>query len=84
MTTNKVEVRQSQVSDLDCGSLWTDPDDGEIYILAAVNYREFAAISLSDGNRYRDSRESKVEAVSGLRAHSRGVKIIVEVPNGQS
>jgi hypothetical protein len=85
MMTNKVEVRSVGPGNPECGSLWIDQDNGEIYILAAIGPTDYVAVSLVEGNRFNDPNQSKVFAVQGLRFLGNGVKIIVEVPtNGNS
>lgn len=67
---------------LNQGSLWIDLDTREIYILGMVGMAEWVAICLGDGNRFREPRGSRAGAIEGLKYLGEGLKITVEVSNG--
>ncbi len=82
---NIVEVKGVKVvPKIKTGSLWIDREDGEIFILGMSTPHDYVAISLTDGCRFRDANKDPNHAVDGLRYLGEGLKITVEVPNGQS
>ena len=83
MSKNMVIVQETKESRVpEVGSLWVDSGDGEVYMLASITPKEYVAISLNDGNRFRNPYENITYAVEGLEFLGRDAKIIVEVPNG--
>lgn len=62
------------------GSIWENRADSELFILSRTESptHPFIAISLKDGNRWRDSRATAEAAVSGLELKFENAKITVE------
>ena len=57
------------------GSIYEDPNDGELYILAEVDNEVYAAISLENGNRWLNPSKDIDLAVDGLALISRSAEI---------
>ncbi len=73
---NKVTYKNREnVNLLKRGSIYEDPNDGELYILAEVDVEVYVAISLEDGNRWSDQSSCIQTAVDGLVLISRSVEI---------
>ena len=60
------------------GDIYQDTETKELYMLACSRTDEYAAISLTDGNRFSDTRSDKNAAVRGLVFFGRNVKITVQ------
>ena len=61
------------------GSLWMD-GDGHIYLLGIVDHaKKWAALSLMEGCRWRDAKDTAEEAVGGLTRLKAGQRVVLTV-----
>lgn len=74
---NVVDVSEEAIS-AERGDLYKDPDSSnEVYIIAIIDPNRFAAISLRNGNRFRNGTPTADEAAKGLVRIGRNKKITV-------